>query len=335
MDWTLHGRQPKQALPRTSRLDLRYKNNKPVIEMSFYGENRLWGAMDEEIYCLDTSNPEVMAYLRNVFRAFKKMGISFYKTDFMLYGSKNSSDVIRYTPGKTSLEYQSELFDMIRQEIGQESFWLGCIAPFGPMLGYVDAMRISADMHPDWAGGTNMFEESKGAQHINNVWWQNDPDAMILRDKYTHLSDQETRSQALWMGMLGGVINTSDLFYEIPKRTTELFRFLEPDKTKFHTTFPFINSAEKLEVLVRRYSDKAWAVFFLNRKDEQALSTFSLNSLVGLPGAYCFVWDENGTETLGLKNDLQVDLKPHESRLIYISVDNKSPAGMTLGGKQK
>jgi hypothetical protein len=314
---------------------LRYKNNKPVIEMSFYGENRLWGAMDEEIYCLDTSNPEVMAYLRNVFRAFKKMGISFYKTDFMLYGSKNSGDVIRFTPGKTSLEYQSELFDMIRQEIGQESFWLGCIAPFGPMLGYVDAMRISADMHPDWAGGTSMFEESKGAQHINNVWWQNDPDAMILRDKYTHLSDGETRSQALWMGMLGGVINTSDLFYEIPKRTTELFRFLEPGKTKFHTTFPFINSTEKLEVLVRRYSDKASAVFFLNRKDEQALSTFSVKSLVGLPGAYCFVWDENGAEPLGLKNDLQVNLKPHESRVIYISVDNKSPAGMTLGGKQK
>jgi hypothetical protein len=243
--------------------------------------------------------------------------------------------VIRFTPGKTSLEYQKDLFDMIRQEIGQESFWLGCIAPFGPMIGYVDANRISADMHPNWAGGTSMFEESKGAQHINNVWWQNDPDAMILREKYTELSDTEMRSQALWMGMLGGVINTSDLFYEIPQRTTELFRFFEPGKTKFHTTFPFINTAEKLEVLVRHYSTKSWAVLFTNRKDEQAVSTFSIKSLTGIQGAYSFEWDETGAKALGLKNELKVELNPHESRIIYISEDNKSPVGMTLGGKLK
>ncbi len=312
---------------------LRYRNSKPVIEMSFYGENRLWGEMDEEIYCLDTSNPLVMAYLRKVFHEFKKMGISFYKTDFMLYGSENSNDVIRYAPGKTSLEYQSEFFDTIRQEIGQESFWLGCIAPFEPMIGYVDAMRISGDIHPSWGGGTSMFEESKGAQHINNVWWQNDPDAMIIREKYSQLNEMETRSIALWMGMLGGVINTSDLFYEIPERRTELFRFLEPGKTKFTTSFPFINTTEKLEVLVRQYSSKTWAVLFTNRKDEQASSTFSLKTLIDITGAYCFDWDETQAKALGLKNDLNVDLKPHESRLVYISVDDKSPAGMTLGGK--
>ncbi len=314
---------------------LRRKDNSPVIEMSFYGENRLWGAMDEEIYCLDTSNPEVMAYLRKVFREFKKMGISFYKTDFMLYGAKNSNSVKRYAPGKTSLEYQTELFDMIRQEIGQESFWLGCIAPFGPMVGYVDAMRISADIHPNWKGGTSMFEESKGAQHINNVWWQNDPDAMIIREKYSNLSETETRSLALWMAMLGGVINTSDLFYDIPKRRTELFRFLEPGNTKFTSHFPFIDANEKLEVIVRKYSDNAWAVLFTNRKDEEIENSYSLKSLAGIASAYCFDWDEMGAEALGQKTEMKISLKPHESKLIYISVDDKTPAGMTLGGKQK
>jgi hypothetical protein len=219
----------------------------------------------------------------------------------MLYGSEGSDKVIRFAPGKTSLEYQKEFFDMIRQEIGQESFWLGCIAPFGPMIGYVDAMRISADMHPNWGGGTSMFEESKGAQHINNVWWQNDPDAMILREKYTDLSELETRSQALWMGMLGGVINTSDLFYELPKRTTELFRFFEPGNMKYHTSFPFINTPGKLEVLVRHYSNKSWAVLFTNRKDDQASGTYSLKSLTGIAGAYCFNWDEMHAEGLGVR----------------------------------
>ena len=251
----------------------------------------------------------------------------------MLNGAMGSNTVKRFAPGKTSLEYQKELFDMIRQEIGQESFWLGCIAPFAPMVGYVDAMRISADIHPTWEGGANMFEESKGTQHINNVWWQNDPDAMILREKYSHLSEGETRSLALWMAMLGGVINTSDLFYDIPKHRTELFRFLEPGKTKFTTSFPFLNMPEKLEVLVRKYSGNAWAVLFTNRQEEQVSRNFSLKSLVGIESANCFNWDETGSEPLGLKNNLKIDLKPHESKLVYISVDGKSPAGMTLGGK--
>jgi len=38
----------------------------PIINMAFYGEERLWGQMDEEIYTLDTSNPEVMEYLGNI-----------------------------------------------------------------------------------------------------------------------------------------------------------------------------------------------------------------------------------------------------------------------------
>ena len=66
-------------------------------------------------------------------------------------------------------------------EIGPESFRLGCIATLAPMLGYLDGMRVSADIHPNWNVATNIFEESKGNQHINNVWWQHDPDAMIIR----------------------------------------------------------------------------------------------------------------------------------------------------------
>ena len=162
---------------------LKHNDGKPVIQMSFYGEQRLWGAMDEEIYILDTSNPEMMEHLRCVFSAFKQMGITYFKTDFMLNGAMASNEVKRFAPGKTSIEYQRELFDMIRKEIGPESFWLGCIAPFAPMLGYVDGMRFSADIHPDWGGASNMFEETKGNQHINNIWWQNDPDAMIIRSK--------------------------------------------------------------------------------------------------------------------------------------------------------
>ncbi len=314
---------------------LRTKDGKPIINLLLYGENRLWGAMDEEIYALDTSNPEVMNYLRNVFRTFRKLGITLFKTDFMLYGAENSNKVIRHTPGKTSMEYQREFFEMIRQEIGPESFWLGCIASFEPLLGFADAMRISGDIAPNWESSITMFTESKGMQHVNNVWFQNDPDAIILRSKYNHMSDMEAKSLILWMGMLGGVINTSDIFHEIPKERTALFRFLEPNETKLTAAIPFIDKDDKFEVLVRNYPNKnAYAVLFINRKEEEISKTYSLQSLIGSEKGICFDWDENGNQNLGEKTSLNITLKPHESKLIYISKDGKSPQVMTLGGKE-
>lgn len=225
---------------------------------------------------------------------------------------------------------------MVRKEIGPESFWLGCIAPFEPMLGYADAMRVSADLTPKWEGATNMFNESKGNQHINNVWWQNDPDAMILREKYSNLSETETRSIALWIGMLGGVINTSDLFYEIPKDRTDLFRFLEPTETKLTSAIPSLNSALKNEILVRKFPNKeSWAVLFLNRNDENVSEKYDLKNLIGREKAYCYDWDESHIENLGSKTDLSFELKPHQSKLIYISTEEKAPVKLTLGGLQR
>lgn len=314
---------------------LRRNDGTPILQMTFYGEERLWGAIDEEIYVLDTSNPEVMEYLRLVFRAFRKMGITFFKTDFMYYGWEQSDNVKRFAPGKTSNEYQRELFEMIRQEIGPESYWLGCIAPFPVMLGYVDGMRVSGDISPKWEASANMFDETKGDQHINNVWWQNDADAMIIRSKYSNLTDDETLSMALWIGMIGGVINTSDLFHEIPKDRNDLFRFLEPGDTKLTARFPFIDKAEKLEVLVREYpSKKAYAVLFVNRNNEKVSVTYDLKNLIGISSATCFNWDISSVESIGVKEQLSIDLNPHQSKLIYLSTDGGSPKGINLNGKK-
>ncbi|MEP7231259.1 MAG: glycoside hydrolase family 36 protein [Ginsengibacter sp.] len=313
---------------------LRYKDGSPIINMSFYGEGRLWGAMDEEIYTLDTSNPEVMEYLRQVFRAFKKMGITYFKTDFMLYGAEQSNKVKRNTPGKTSIEYQRDFFRMIREEIGPDAFWLGCIAPFAPMLGYADGMRISADITPKWKGGTSMFNESKGAQHINNVWWQNDPDAIILRSKYSNMNDAEARSMILWMGMLGGIVNTSDLFYEIPEDRTALFRFLEPGKEKTTAVFPFLEKDEPLEVMVKKYvSKKSYAVLFTNRQERIVIGTYPLDSMIETKSGTCYNWGENGSGLIGRQTTITISLNPHESKLFYISTDGTGPGDMTLGGK--
>ncbi len=303
--------------------------------LTFYGEDRLWGAMDEEYYMLDTSNPEVMDYLRNVFRTFREMGFTFFKTDFMFWGAKASHEVKRHTPGKTSARYQRELYEMIREEIGPDAFWLGCIANYAPMIGFVDAMRISWDIGADWHYANSFFREVQGQQFLNNVWWQNDPDAIILRSDYNHMADHEIETLAMYMGMLGGAVNTSDLFHEIPERFLDLFRFLEPAQDKKTATFPFLGSAQNIDVLVRELrKDSGWAVLFVNSENTPVTQLFSISSMTGVASATCYDWDTSGYSKIGHMDEIIIQLGPRESRLIFVAADRKPPKGINFAGKE-
>jgi len=315
---------------------LRNNDGSMAHMITFYEEDRLWGAMDEEFYLLDTSNPEVMDYLRHVFRTFREMGFTFFKTDFMFWGAKPSHQVQRHTPGKTSAEYQRELYEMIREEIGPESFWLGCISNYAPMIGVVDAMRISWDIGADWSYAGNFFQEVQGQQYFNNIWWQNDPDAIILRSQFNHMADHEIETLALYMGMLGGAVNTSDLFHKIPEKFLDIFRYLEPGDEKKTATFPFIGEPGNIDVLLRELQPgSGWAVLFVNRENAVSTDVWSMESLIGETNATCYNWHTGGHENLGVLGELVIKLEPRHSRLLYISVDGHSPKGINFAGKKK
>jgi alpha-galactosidase len=315
---------------------LRNNDGSMAHMIEFYSEDRLWGAMDEEYYLLDTSNPEVMEYLRNVFRTFRQMGFTFFKTDFMFWGNKPSHTVQRHTPGKRSAEYQRELYEMIRQEIGPESFWLGCISNYAPMIGFVDAMRISWDIGANWSYARNFFQEVHGQQYFNNIWWQNDPDAIILRSEFNHMTTDELESLAFYMGMLGGAVNTSDLFHTMPERNLEIFRMLEPGEEKKTATFPFIENPGKIDVMVRELKPgKGWAVLFFNRENTQTTEQFFLNDIVGLSAATSFSWDTSGYKAMGETDNLIIRLRPRQSQLFYISADGTPPDDINFAGKKQ
>lgn len=314
---------------------LRNNDNTMAHKIEFYEENRLWGAMDEEFYLLDTSNPEVMEYLKKVFHSFREMGITFFKTDFMVWGNKASHTVKRFAPGKTSAEYQRDLLEMIREEIGPDAFWSGCISNYAPMIGFADAMRISWDIGANWSYAQNFFQEVQGQQYFNNVWWQNDPDAIILRSEYNHLSGNEVESLALYMGMLGGAVNTSDLFHTIPEKNLEIFRMLEPGDQKKTATFPFMVNPGKIDVLVRELKPgKAWAVLFFNKESSATAELFRLSDLNGEKKASCFIWNTKGNEAIGELSELLIQLDPRQSKLFYITLDGKAPTDLNFAGKK-
>ncbi|MHB9110221.1 MAG: glycoside hydrolase family 36 protein [Armatimonadota bacterium] len=315
---------------------LRDHDGKPYGTWEVYGEGKIWGYRDEEIYVLDSSHPEAMAYLKTVFETFRAWGAGLYKTDFMVWGLVDSARVRRHTPGKTSVEYFRDVLATIRGAIGEESFWLGCIAPFLPFVGYADAMRIGGDVGADWKGGfgpQNMLQESQADQYFNNVWWQNDPDAILVRDFHNHLTDAEVRSLALWQGILGGVICTSDPLHELSSARQALWRFLAPGEP-WRTELPYFNTEETLRVAVRRFDDpQAWAVLIFNATDAPIMRQFPVKELTGEGALYAYQWGPGGTQEIGKLENLLLTVAPHSAELYYLAgAPAPPPEGLTLGG---
>ena len=177
-----------------------------------------------------------------------------------------------------------------------------------------------------------MLEESVGCQNLNNLWFQNDPDAIMLRRRHSYMSDAEVRSLALWTGMLGGVVNTSDALHELPPERLALWRFLEPGPHWGTARYPFFGRKRQLEVMVREFPQRhAWAVLVLNPGDAPVMERLPLSQLVGEEEAWGFTWGPEGHQSLGRCTELVPELPAHHSILYYVSKTTAAPsAGLNL-----
>ncbi len=212
------------------------ETGRPLVQMALYGENR-WHKRSEQYYILDSTHPKAFEYLRQVFRTWRwEWGCEYFKTDFMLYGSEHGSDhAINYTPGLTRIEIWRRVAEMIREEIGPNTTWLGCGCPLWASIGLVDGIRISGDVGVSWSGelsAQSLLQDLATRNFANNILWQADPDAVLLRSGYHYLDDVEVRSLAIYAGMSGGVMMTSDDLAELSPERLRLWRLLlNPNRT--------------------------------------------------------------------------------------------------------
>jgi hypothetical protein len=309
---------------------LRDVNGNLIAEWKNYDASGIPSHIDEETYVLDTSHPEAMQYLREVFRAMKSSGATFYKTDFMDWGLRDSLSVRRHTPGKTSVEYFREVLQMIRDEIGEESYWLACISPFAPFLGFADGMRVANDTGPGWSSGSagNMLQEMTAGQYFNGVWWQNDPDVVMLRDHFIHLSESEVQTLALFCGLMGGSVNTSDWLHQLPPHRLQMWRRLQPGPSNNMAQLPFWNRPQRLLCVVREFPEhQAFAVQFVNPHDQPVTQRFALAELVKTDSAFAWQWNMEGSTVLGEINVVVPEVESHGHALYWLASQAAAPPG--------
>jgi alpha-galactosidase len=292
--------------------------------MNPLGEDNVWGYRSKIHYCLDTSHPEAFNYLRQVFRTYHEWGFRYFKTDFMFWGSMdrfeggwyheglNKHNLItdkskrplikRHTPGKTRIEYFIEVLEMIREEIGPDSIWLGCGQPIWASIGYVDCMRISRDVGPRWEAHNSpkeLLNDLSLRNFSNHRFYEVDPDCILLRTWETKINEQEATSLALFMGVAQGMIMTSDYVDECPAHRLDLFRFLMGENHLIEFRPPLLGRETDLIIYSGTRKDNGLGiVFFFNNGEVPVSKTYDLTTR-----SRRFICRSNG-ERMGKKHSM-------------------------------
>ncbi len=305
-----------------------------VTPMQMYGESRMWRYRDEEYHVVDTSHPEAFVYLQKVFTTLVAWGATYFKTDFLYWGLHDSATVRRAHPGQTSVEYMRDLLHAIRGIIGPQSYWLACIAPYGPTLGMVDGTRIAGDIGPKWIlgfGPLQMLADSSGTQIVNERWFHNDPDAVLVRDFHNDLTSREVRSLALWQGMLAGNLCISDPLHRCAAERLNLWRFIDSRGCAGPAVIPgFGGNPRPYLLAMRELSDGRRALLALNPGEQTVSDRIRIADLAGASPAVIREWGPEGSGSTTFGDSLLLHLEPHATTLWLIGGNAETPAPMTL-----
>ncbi|MBL8633409.1 MAG: alpha-galactosidase [Myxococcales bacterium] len=202
------------------------------------GYHPFWGIVDGQLYSLDLTHPQVIAWLRRIFSALCELGFEYFKIDFLFAGLRRGR---RHDPSLSPLEAYRQGLRVIRDTIG-DRFLLGCGAPLLPSIGLCDAMRISPDVKEDWrdpmvdliAHGTGYPSAEQALHncltraHLHGKWWLNDPDCVLVRRDKSSLTLPEVQTLLSVMSLSGGMLFLSDDLRALPAERLHLVQMALP-----------------------------------------------------------------------------------------------------------
>ena len=246
----------------------------PLAPMKFYGEFR-WHKRSEEYYVLDVTHPEAEAYIRTVFRTWaREWGVGYFKTDFMHLGAMYGPAEARWhQEGLSRMAIWMRMAKLIREEIG-EALWLCCGAPLLPPIGLCDGMRIGRDIGAKWSGEQSvqaLLRDQTTRNFMHGIFWQADPDCILLRERFHELSDAQVRSVATYAGLDGGVLMTSDQLDEVPQARRQLLAELAGDGRVFTCDFPELGREPDAVLVQRTARDGRVSLNLFNTGDTPAV----------------------------------------------------------------
>ena len=196
---------------------------------------------------LDVTQPEVIDHLGRVFARLRAAGFEYFKVDFChcILKAEKFADASVTRQGLIR-----RAFAAIREAIGDDAYLLSCGAPYESVVGLVDSVRTTGDIHIYWGH----VLRNAGALCVR--WWMQgnlwncDPDFLVVRGPDTaeppfgkrsvvvpgdgwiagrEFSEMEARTYALLVHLSGGDVMLGDALAQLrPNALAMLERLLEP-----------------------------------------------------------------------------------------------------------
>ena len=180
--------------------------------------------MNDTIYqVLDITNPATCDYFRELYRKLTfDWGYTYHKLDFtraaVIYEAADF-----YDKKITLAQSYYRAVKAIREGMGEDAYFLMCGGLYDPIIGLVDAQRTGSDVLSMWS--SNINKNGKTApytikqsvmRYYMNQWWDNDPDALMIRKNetmerdlrltYGLLNDEEVKATVVNQFMSGGIM---------------------------------------------------------------------------------------------------------------------------------
>lgn len=191
------------------------------------GKPCLFPMNDTVYHVLDITNPATYEYFTELYRKLTfDWGYTYHKLDFtraaVIY-----EDADFYDKTVTLAECYYEAVKAIRQGMGEEAYFLMCGGLYDPIIGLVDAQRTGSDVLSMWSSNINKGGKTapytikqNALRYYMNEWWDNDPDALMIRINdtmerglrltYGLLNEEEVKTSVINQFMGGGLMCTTE-----------------------------------------------------------------------------------------------------------------------------
>jgi alpha-galactosidase len=174
-----------------------------------------WGG---PYYALDTTHPNVQAWLEALIQTQKRWGYEYLKIDF-LFGAALPGK--RYQDLPQEAAYRQGL-EIVRRAAG-EAYVLACGAPIFASVGLADGLRVGPDVAPYWDDPERTIKrhDPTGPSVLNAIttshsrlWLKDllniDPDVAFFRTHFNQLTPAE-KALLRDLALIAGFKGTSDL----------------------------------------------------------------------------------------------------------------------------
>ncbi|MBB3697003.1 alpha-galactosidase [Flammeovirga yaeyamensis] len=164
-----------------------YKEHPEYFLKDFDGTTRVHTSIrgnGDTLACnfFDYSNPEARTYIQKMIKNMRdEWKVEYFKVDFMRFGLEPG---VPYVKGTTPAERFKLGVTAIREAIGEENYFLGCSAVFGPTFGEIDGLRTGGDIFPTYKAVPERAVANLGNSYLHGNVLNADADYIILRESH-------------------------------------------------------------------------------------------------------------------------------------------------------